>query len=128
MAKKTILKKTTAARKKTAPVSFDNMDNAYAADSSSNYSSSKKTSRLSPLGNGADFNVKEVVQQLMANPTFRYIAAGLATTLVSKLSTKLAGRYPEISTFMKESFPNFNLEEKIKQFKDGHSSSAGVAH
>ena len=123
---KSIRKKTTASRKKAAPASFD-MDNAYAADSSSNYSSSKKTLRLSPVGNG-EFNVKEIVQQLMANPTVRYIAVGLATTLVSKLSAKISGRYPEISTFMKDSFPNFDLEEKIKQFKDGQGGPAGVAH
>ena len=124
---KSIRKKMTAPRKKTAPASFENMDNAYAADSSSNYSSSKKTSRLAPAGSG-DFNVKEIVQQLMANPTVRYIAVGLATTLVAKISSKLSGRYPEISTFVKESFPNFDLEEKIKQFKDGQGGSSGVAH
>ena len=129
---KSISKKMTTPRKKSA-VKLDTVDNSYGADNAGNYSSSKKSSSSGTTGTNyanADFtSVKEVVQQLLANPTVRYIAAGLATTLATKLTAKLTGRYPQISTFMKESFPNFNLDEKIRQFKDGQSGGpAVVAH
>lgn len=57
---------------------------------------------------------KEIITELISNPAVKYVASGIATALLTRMANKMATRYPEISTFIKENLDD--LEGKIGEF------------
>lgn len=64
---------------------------------------------------------KDLVFQISANPTVRYVAAGLATAVLARFANSISDRYPEISTFLKD---NLNMaENKLSDYKSSLADS-----
>jgi hypothetical protein len=57
------------------------------------------------------------LRELIDNPTVRYVAAGFATAILSRLATNLSEKYPELSRLLKENVDSF--EGRIGQFRTG---------
>lgn len=60
------------------------------------------------------------LRELIDNPTVRYVAAGIATAVLSRLATNLSEKYPELSRLLKENVDSF--EGRIGQFRSGGMS------
>ncbi len=50
-------------------------------------------------------------QELISNPTVRYVAGGLATAIVTRLANNISEKYPEISSFLRD-----NLHQMESKF------------
>lgn len=57
---------------------------------------------------------REIITELISNPAVKYVASGIATALLTRMANKMATRYPEISTFIKENLDD--LEGKFGEF------------
>lgn len=80
---------------------------------------------FSPAATG-DLTIKEMVQQFVDNPTVKYVASGLATALLTKISTRFVDRYPQITKLAKEAWPN--LEEKLAQYQNQSAEGKNLPH
>lgn len=59
---------------------------------------------------------QDILRELAASPTVRYVAGGIATALLTRLANNWADKYPEISTFIRDNLGN--LENKLGISKD----------
>ena len=57
------------------------------------------------------------LRDLIDNPTVRFVAAGIATAILSRLATNLSEKYPELSRLLKENVDSF--EGRIGQYRTG---------
>lgn len=80
-------------------------------------SSSRRRSTLT-----MDRDYKDVLRDLASNPAVRYVAAGIATAVLTKIATNLSERYPELSHFIKENLDN--VEGRLGDFKNNLGDSA----
>lgn len=62
-------------------------------------------------------NYKDILFELSKNPTVRYVAAGLATAILTRVANNISEKYPEVSSFLRENIDNF--EGKLDEFKSG---------
>lgn len=69
-----------------------------------------------------DRDYKDVLRDLASNPAVRYVAAGIATAVLTKIATNLSERYPELSHFIKENLDN--VEGRLGDFKNNLGDSA----
>lgn len=53
--------------------------------------------------------------QFFTGPAVKYIAGGLAAAVLTRLVSRLSGRYPELSKFLEDNIDV--LEENVDQFK-----------
>lgn len=66
------------------------------------------------------------LSDLWERPASRYVAAGLATALVAKVTSKITERYPEITNFLKENVPE--VGDRLEQFRNGSVRTADINH
>lgn len=72
---------------------------------------SRSRRRVSDRG---ERDYKDILEELISNPALRYVAAGLATAIVTRIANKLSDRYPEISSFIRENLDQ--LEGRFGEF------------
>lgn len=63
---------------------------------------------------------KDILQELLSNPALKYVAAGLATAVLTRIANKMSDRYPEISSFIRE-----NLDQIEGRFGDFSGEGRG---
>lgn len=83
-------------------------------------SSSRSTGSRASSGS-AD---KNVWKDLLANPAVRYVAAGIATAVLTKVASSFSTKYPEISRFINENLEN--VEGRLADFKNGLNQNSEV--
>lgn len=73
--------------------------------------------------NREERDYKDILEELISNPALRYVAAGVATAIVTRIANKLSDRYPEISSFIRENLDQ--LEGRFGEFsRESGSESA----
>lgn len=85
-------------------------------DSDSDFSSQSE-------GRGSNFSsgisgrqdYQQLVRELISNPMVKYIAGGIATSILTRLATNMADKYPELSRFLKENIDSF--EGRLGQYR-----------
>jgi hypothetical protein len=124
MAKKTVTKKTRSSRS-----NYNDLPSMEDTEYSDFNSGSNRKTRLaggrsqsvgSSLAGQHDY--KAIARELLNNPTVKYVAGGIATSLLTKLATKLSDRYPEISNFIRENMDT--IESKFSDYRNNDSESA----
>lgn len=60
---------------------------------------------------------KEIIKDLAGNPAVRYVAAGLATAILTRVANNLHEKYPEISDFIKDNLDK--VEGSVGGFEAG---------
>lgn len=73
-----------------------------------------------------DRDYTEILKDLASNPAVRYVATGVATALITRLANKMADRYPEISSFIKENLDT--IEGKFGEFRQDRESETSARH
>lgn len=63
-----------------------------------------------------------MAREVLSNPTFKYVAGGIATALLTKLATNLSDRYPEISKFITENLDTVESKLSGGRFNDSESA------
>ena len=76
-------------------------------DSGSNFSSSRRSS------SAGDY--QHMIRELISNPAVKYIAGGIATSILTRLAQNMSEKYPELSRFLKENIDSF--EGRLGQFR-----------
>lgn len=72
---------------------------------------SARTTRRTSKAINIKSDYQDILRDLAASPTVRYVAGGLATALLTRLANNWADKYPEISTFIRDNLDN--LETKF---------------
>lgn len=71
-----------------------------------------------------EFDLKDKLIELSKDPTVRYVAAGLATAMLSRFANKINERYPEVSSFIKNNLDlvgnRFGLEDQAGPSRETH--------
>lgn len=73
-----------------------------------------------------DRDMKEIMREFLTSPAVKYIAGGLATALLTRLANNLSGKYPEISSFIRENMGN--LEERFGEFRSNMGRETSARH
>lgn len=96
--------------------------------SGSRGTSSNRRSTSGSRSQGIDFrgDYKDILRELAASPTVRYVAGGIATALLTRLANNWSEKYPEISTFIRENIST--LEGKFGTNKVGMGDSTSQRH
>lgn len=71
-------------------------------------------------------DMKEIMREFLTSPAVKYIAGGLATALLTRLANNLSGKYPEISSFIRENMGN--LEERFGEFRSNMGRESSARH
>lgn len=89
---------------------------------------SNRRSASGSRSQGIDFrgDYKDILRELAASPTVRYVAGGIATALLTRLANNWSEKYPEISTFIRENIST--LEGKFGTNKVGMGDSTSQRH
>lgn len=66
------------------------------------------------------------VNDFLTSPAVKYIAGGLAAAALTRLVSRLSGRYPELARFLEENIEV--LEENVDQFKHQLTSETSRSH
>ncbi len=61
----------------------------------------------------------QLIRELISNPAVKYIAGGIAASILSRLAINMSEKYPELSSFLRENIDSF--EGKLGQFRPGVS-------
>ena len=69
---------------------------------------------------------KELFFEIISNPTVQYVASGIAMAALTKLASKISGKYPEISNFITENLDT--VEGKLGEFRGGSSNEVSPRH
>lgn len=73
---------------------------------------------------GVHLDYKEILRDLYASPTVRYLAGGIAAAFLNRYANKLSEKYPEVADFLKENIEAFEGKlSEIKQNLDTGSAS-----
>lgn len=73
---------------------------------------------------GVHIDYKEILRDLYASPTVRYLAGGIAAAFLNRYANKLSEKYPEVADFLKENIEAFEGKlSEIKQNLDTGSAS-----
>jgi hypothetical protein len=70
---------------------------------------------------GVEIDYKEILRDLYASPTVRYIAGGIAAAFLNRYVNKISEKYPEVANFLKENIETF--EGRLSEIKQGLDSS-----
>ncbi len=81
------------------------------------YSSTRRSRSLA-----GEHDYMGMVREVVSNPTFKYVAGGIATALLTKLATNLSDRYPEISKFITENLDTVESKLSGGRFSDSESA------
>ncbi len=79
-------------------------------DSGFNFESSSPRRRSSSSG-----DYQHMIRELISNPAVKYIAGGIATSILTRLAQNMSEKYPELSRFLKENIDSF--EGRLGQFR-----------
>ena len=83
--------------------------------------------RRASLSSGNDErDMKEILKEFLTSPAVKYIAGGLATAVLTRLANNLSGKYPEISSFIRENMGNW--EERFGDFRDSMGRESSARH
>ncbi len=96
------------------------------AGETGNFQGGQVSTATSSRDRFADRDYKDILMELAGNPTVRYVAAGIATALLTRLANNWADKYPEISKFIRENVDS--LEGKFGSLKEGLASTDGQRH
>lgn len=66
---------------------------------------------------GEDYS--QLIRELFSNPAVKYVAGGIAVSILSRLAQNMSEKYPELSRFLKENIDSF--EGRLGQFRPGFS-------
>lgn len=55
-------------------------------------------------------------KEFISNPAVRYVAGGIATSMLTKFVTKMADRYPEITSLLKQNLDS--IETRLSEYKN----------
>ncbi len=69
-----------------------------------------------------DRDYKEILKDFISRPAVKYVAGGVAAAILARLANNMAGKYPEISDFLRENMDN--LEAKLGEFRDTLQNTA----
>ncbi len=72
----------------------------------------------------SDFSEMGSVRQWLSNPAVRYVAGGIATAVLAKLASNISGKYPSISTFIREGMDA--VEGKLAEFNEISGDNSGA--
>lgn len=91
-------------------------------------STSRRSSRGSRRSSSVseERDMKEIMREFLTSPAVKYIAGGLATALLTRLANNLSGKYPEISSFIRENMGN--LEERFGDYRSGMGRESSARH
>lgn len=67
-------------------------------------------------GQVSSAEIKESIKNLMSSPAVRYVGGAIVTTVLAKIASNMASRYPHISNLLKENF-DF-IETKLGEFRE----------
>jgi hypothetical protein len=79
-------------------------------DSGSNFETSPRRATSS-----GDY--QHMIRELISNPAVKYIAGGIATSILSRLALNMSEKYPELSRFLRENIDSF--EGRLGQYRPG---------
>lgn len=86
-----------------------NLTDRSAVDSGSNFETS------SPRRSSASGDYQHMLRELISNPAVKYIAGGIATSILSRLAQNMSEKYPELSRFLRENIDSF--EGRLGQYR-----------
>lgn len=61
-------------------------------------------------------------REFVSNPAVKYVAAGIATSMLSKFVTKMTDRYPEITSLLKQNLDS--IETRLSDYKNSTSGQS----
>lgn len=64
---------------------------------------------------GSRENYSQLIRELISNPAVKYVAGGIAASILSRLATNMSEKYPELSKFLRENLDSF--EGKLGQYR-----------
>lgn len=70
---------------------------------------------------GVHIDYKEILRDLYASPTVRYLAGGIAAAFLNRYANKISEKYPEVADFLKENIEAF--EGKLGEIKQSLDTS-----
>ncbi len=88
----------------------------FSADDSNFEAGSRSGS--SSFGGGRE-NYAQLIRELISNPAVKYVAGGIAASVLSRLASNMSTKYPELSKFLRENIDSF--EGKLGQYRSGLS-------
>jgi hypothetical protein len=65
-------------------------------------------------------NYSQLIREVINNPEVKYVAGGIAASILERLATGMSKKYPELSKFLKENLDSF--EERLAQYRPEMSS------
>ncbi len=104
-------KTTTSSRRPRKSARSTNQDLTTGEDFQREESSTRSRRNLLDASSG---DYREILRELATNPAVKYVAGGIATALLTKFANKMAARYPEISSFIRENMDS--LEGKFSEY------------
>ncbi len=95
--------------------SLDTGEHFSASDSGSNFETGSSRSG-SGFGGGRE-NYSQLIRELISNPAVKYVAGGIAASILSRLASNMSEKYPEVSKFLRENIDSF--EGRLSQYRSG---------
>ena len=87
--------------------------------SSDSSDSNFKTGSRRSIGAGRE-NYSQLIRELISNPAVKYVAGGIAASILSRLATNMSEKYPELSKFLRENLDSF--ESRLGQYRPSMDS------
>ncbi|MES2525648.1 MAG: hypothetical protein V4598_01120 [Bdellovibrionota bacterium] len=66
---------------------------------------------------GGRENYGQLIRELISNPAVKYVAGGIAASILSRIATNMSTKYPEVSKFLRENIDSF--EGRLGQYRSG---------
>ncbi len=60
-------------------------------------------------------NYSQLIRELISNPAVKYVAGGIAASILSRLASNMSVKYPEVSKFLRENIDSF--EGRLGQYR-----------
>ncbi len=73
-----------------------------------------RTSQSEGVSSGRE-SYSQMIRELISNPAVKYIAGGIAASVLSRLAVNMEEKYPELSKFLRENIDSF--EGTLDQYR-----------
>ncbi len=74
--------------------------------------------QTSPRRSSSSGDYQHMIRELISNPAVKYIAGGIATSILARLAQNMSEKYPELSRFLRENIDSF--EGRLGQYRPSY--------